>query len=136
MSVVECLEKEASSVANLLNIAVVLGALEGHERCVQCNYPENSKRFDILLESYTKGKIQLHRIQRLERHGIITWKTFRSEFGRQDKECSLTRELLTPIFPCEDCVKKYNPTRKHRPHAGIKPVRHQKPKPRLESLMK
>lgn len=87
--------------------------------CPNCQYPNNHWKFEYILSQYDTAKIRLHRIHRSEKK---YW-YFHAETRAQNQEMiherltleyevTRLRSRLKEIWPCEDCIKQYNPTQR------------------------
>ena len=95
-------------------------------RCEHCNYPQNAGRFSGLLHDYTRARIDLHHAWRRyhrqieedpESQHACYWRMGKFDYAR-DHRNSLHRRLvllrseLADIWPCDECIKAFNPTGK------------------------
>lgn len=84
-------------------------------RCANCNFPENAERFIIFLQQYVDARLnQHHAIRRWDRDaedGVSSCRTYQAIVEWTDKANILRRHLIA-IWPCEECVLRFNPTYK------------------------
>jgi hypothetical protein len=136
MHIIEALIELEAAARN--GEVIGLAFKEASIHCPNCLYPENAHEFDVDLQFYTERKKALHRVNRkIERHyeycnGHACWVAW-----KRCSECSdlkairnqilkLTRSLrvdLTQHWPCVECMKLYNPTRRWNHPPKLTPIR-------------
>lgn len=117
------ISEKAEYVANLSNITVLnsllnyINADKSPISCNNCLFPTNKNEFKDLLKRYIKHKITLHRLKRYYysdspkvQDNTVYRCTSYTELVRTDATCVNLRQQLTTIWPCQDCINKYNPT--------------------------
>jgi hypothetical protein len=123
MSTIELLD-DIGVAADLSNGAVISEAFRlASIGCDECFFPKNASEFRMLLRCYTRVKIKIHRARRafnddypsrgfwhgryLEKEAMSFAAAHRSEYWR---EARALRDQLSVIWPCLDCMERYNPT--------------------------
>lgn len=90
---------EVAAATSLNNGEIVVRAIENMGiTCLKCNYPNNARMFIELLYEYTRFKITAYRFNK---------RSFESYESNLFNE---TTSLIKRIWPCEDCMKLFNPT--------------------------
>ena len=113
------IKQDAATSANAFNADVISAAFKrANVSCPNCDFPKNCGEFRSLLYDYTDAKIQLHRINRLERwswerlnHWTGALPSAKQRIALEQTE-NYSRDLLRAIWPCQDCIERFNPTGK------------------------
>lgn len=114
------IERDAAELANARNADVIsLAFRQANVSCPNCNFPKNCGEFRSLLWTYTEAKIRLHRIEKIDRWPFHRWDSWRWRTDRAieadiEQVANYTRHLLRNIWPCQDCIERYNPTGKKK----------------------
>lgn len=119
MNSVELLQIEVAASANWRQAEVIQRAFrERGLRCPNCDYPQNAVQFDRDLGYYIHYKIKMH--YHLSRYDPHLWSSREpsdrhySLFFNAEVEAERLRYNLRLIWPCEDCMRRFNPTGKYR----------------------
>ena len=89
-------------------------------RCPDCDYPQNAERFARLLDAYVSAKLRARRVRLdLERHyyGIridARELSLNADLADALLQARRLRDELEKIWPCEACLKRFNPVGRHR----------------------
>lgn len=98
--------------------------------CPNCSYPEHAQEFHMWLSIHIHNKLDLHRAQRAYNwhydvagewcHRENYWHGLRGSSNccrsveqavyKAKVDAIDSREILKDNWPCEDCIRKYNPT--------------------------
>ena len=106
MSISEEILVDVRHAASLRNLDVMRLAWQRvGTRCPHCNFPENAGQFIRLLSDYIDARVNLtHARQRWDNDGSYTWVV------RWMDRASVLRVSLTAMWPCEECILRFNPT--------------------------
>lgn len=105
--VTEQIFKEAEILALKNQAKILMNVFSDKETsCSCCNYPNNQDFFENILNIYCKYKLNLHwENKRLSN-------TFEIKIQKLDVIVAQYRDLLKTMWPCNNCMKIYNPTGK------------------------
>ena len=129
MSAATELMAEAEADADWRNAEVIQAAYRARGlRCGDCDYPQNAGVFEQLLFDYEAAKIGLHFHQ--VRYDPPYWSYHE---GGSDYHLRMVhyyqgsvrtlRDDLTRMWPCQNCMKRFNPTRRTRRIWKFIPIR-------------
>lgn len=114
MITVEDILSEVHHSADLQNGRVIdLAFRMRNFHCAQCQYPQNAKRFDELLFSYVHLKRRAQILSRGDDY-LHTFSTLDRPPGDLNLRLFVARNKLKKIWPCPDCMKRFNPTGRYR----------------------
>lgn len=118
MNLVEKIIDESFNQAALRNFEVITNVF-GMPLCPDCDYPQNYIKFDRLLLEHTRHKIVQHRMKIRETDEyyninllISQGRYFHLNINTVVQDDKLLHEDLMKIWPCENCIKKYNPSKR------------------------
>lgn len=77
--------------------------------CPNCNYPENSLLYSMILANYTYYKRKLHPYKRMKYGMYEMQESMRNDIDEILSSIRKYRGLLDKIRPCANCHKRYNP---------------------------
>lgn len=121
MSTATDLLADADIEADFRNAEVLQAAFRARGlRCGDCNYPQNAAIFDSLLFAYADAKVDEH--YHFVRYDPPYW---REDMWSNDAghgrcveaarvKARTLRWRLTAMWPCERCMKRFNPTKRYR----------------------
>lgn len=109
MNEFESMKKSASRKANERHAEVIRCVFGRNDICQNCSYPEHAKLFEFLVSRYEKACIKAHRVSKIFERGHST-----NDAALRDVavEKFALKDQLQPYRPCQDCIDRYNPTRK------------------------
>jgi hypothetical protein len=123
---VEATLNEINNFADAHNAAVIGRAFQTASiGCCKCMYPQSAESFHRWLGIYAQEKIELHHVTRKYNiharccdsynrgywpRGCDTCASFYKKELDLKKNSRITRRILREMWPCEDCIIRYNPT--------------------------
>ena len=119
MTAINALLAEVGELVASENGEVVAEAfMSANVRCDKCNYPENHDEFTTRHRAYAEARVEHQRLKRSReiwemehRH----WTIMRNRVDPNDLATRYwsvrrLRRYLKQIWPCVDCIKRFNPT--------------------------
>jgi len=78
--------------------------------CPKCQYPNNATEFDRLVGDYIWLKLAVHRMGNTPSYHAHRFLIPLSERERRYIRATEVHAELLKYWPCEDCIKMFNPT--------------------------
>jgi len=114
--------EEIDHVAALANGAIISQAFRAASiHCPDCKYPENAGTFRWRIMDYNDAVKRFFRMKRAydNAHYSFSWLAAKDLTLIEccERENKAERKVLKGIWPCEECIIRYNPTgrRAHNP---------------------
>lgn len=111
------LQVAANTLAATRNAEVVIAALSAHGECRGCQYGENKEIFPSTLQTYIIWKIRHSRLTRGTGYVYFQY----GELGAHENvylNLIKAKEKLDSMWPCENCIQRFNPTHRTRRRYG------------------
>ena len=112
MNMIDKMINESYNQAGLRNAEVLIDAIGELPHCPNCNYPQNHVKFDLLLREHTRNKISIHKY------------SIREIYSKYyDVHYNDVYIKLKKIWPCEDCIETYNPSKRKNHFPKQSPIK-------------
>lgn len=128
MSIITDIESEAVELANTrLSFVLKVAFGRDHMFCDNCDYPQNSEMYDIYLSHYATACRLRHREGKIldnhpsNRYHLGSFSEDMRRYNEYNEDAYYWKRLISPISPCPDCKKKYNPTSRMKYGSAGKP---------------
>lgn len=91
--------------------------------CPNCNYPENSLLYSMILSNYTYYKRKLHPYrQKCDMCDMYDMpESMRNDINQILSSIRQCRDILDTIRPCADCHERYNPNNRKTHGMSVNP---------------